>query len=62
MTGLCGHGAEGVGTAGSERVNTDEQHVDEQRPRVAVVQEVHSGAQRQETPHKVPAAKGLIIH
>lgn len=60
MAGLCGHGAEGVSTAGGERVNTDEQHVDQQRPGVAVVQEVHGGAQSQETPHEVPAAKGFI--
>lgn len=55
MAGLRRHGAEGVSTAGGEGVNTDEQHVDQQRPGVAVVQEVHLGAERAETPHKVPA-------
>lgn len=40
MSGLRGHGAEGVGAAGGEGVNADEQHVDQQGPGVAVAQEV----------------------
>lgn len=55
MPGFCRHGAEGVGTAGGEGVNADEQHVHQQRPRVAVRQEVQSGAQDAETPQEVPA-------
>lgn len=55
MTGFCRHGAEGVCTAGSEGVNTDEQHVDQEGPCVAVGQEVQSGAEDAETPQEVPA-------
>lgn len=55
VPGLRGHGAEGVGAAGGEGVNADEQHVDQQRPGVAVTQEVHGGAEHAEAPQEVPA-------
>lgn len=55
MARLWGHGAEGVGAAGGEGVNTDEQHVHQQGPGVAVCQEVQSGAEDAETPQEVPA-------
>lgn len=45
VAGLWGHGAEGMCTAGGEGVNTDEQHVHQQGPGVAVGQEVHIGAE-----------------
>lgn len=51
---LRGHGAEGVSAAGGEGVDTDEQHVDQQGPGVAVAQEVHGGAQDAEPPQEVP--------
>lgn len=54
MAGLCGHGAEGVCTAGREGVNADEHHVHQQRPGVAVSQEVQGRAENAETPQKVP--------
>lgn len=60
MSGLWGHGAEGVGTAGGEGVDADEQHVDQQGPGVAVGQEVHGGAEDAETPQKVPAEHRTI--
>lgn len=52
---LWGHGAEGVGTAGGEGVNADEQHVDQEGPGVAVREEVQSGAEDEEPPQEVPA-------
>lgn len=55
MSGLWGHGAEGVGTAGGEGVNADEQHVYQQGPGVAVAQEVQRGAEHAEAPQEVPA-------
>lgn len=55
VSGLRRHGAEGVGTAGGEGVNADEQHVDQQRPGVAVAQEVQRGAEHAEAPQEVPA-------
>lgn len=55
VSGLWGHGAEGVGAARGEGVNTDEQHVDQQRPGVAVAQEVERGAEHAEAPQEVPA-------
>lgn len=55
MSGLRGHGAEGVSAAGREGVNADEQHVHQQGPRVAVGHEVHGGAEDAETPQEVPA-------
>jgi len=54
VAGLWGHGAEGVRTAGGEGVNADDQHVHQQGPGVAVAQEVHSGAENEETPQEVP--------
>lgn len=54
MAGLCGHGAEGVCTTGREGVNADEHHVHQQRPGVAVSQEVQGRAENAETPQKVP--------
>lgn len=55
MARLWGHGAEGVGTAGGEGVNADEQHVDQEGPGVAVREEVQSGAEDEEPPQEVPA-------
>lgn len=55
VSGLWGHGAEDVSAAGGEGVNADEQHVDQQRPGVAVAQEVHGGAEQEEPPQEVPA-------
>lgn len=55
VSGLRGHGAEGVGAAGGEGVNADEQHVDQQGPGVAVAQEVQRGAEHAEAPQEVPA-------
>lgn len=52
---LRGHGAEGVGAAGREGVNADEQHVHQQGPGVAVGHEVQAGAEDAETPQEVPA-------
>lgn len=52
---LWRHGAEGVGTAGGEGVNADEQHVDQEGPGVAVREEVQSGAEDEEAPQEVPA-------
>lgn len=54
VAGLRGHGAEGVGTAGGEGVNADEQHVHQQGPGVAVGQKVQGGAEDAETPQEVP--------
>lgn len=54
VSGLRGHGAEGVGAAGGEGVNADEQHVDQQWPGVAVAQEVEHGAEHAEAPQEVP--------
>lgn len=54
VAGLWGHGAESVSTAGGEGVDADEQHVHQQRPGVAVRQEVHGGAESKETPQEVP--------
>lgn len=54
MAGLCGHGAEGVCTTGREGVNADEHHVHQQRPGVAVGQEVQGREENAETPQKVP--------
>lgn len=51
---LRGHGAEGVRTAGGEGVHADEHHVHQQGPGVAVGQEVHRGAEDEETPQEVP--------
>lgn len=48
------HGAEGVGTAGGEGVHADQQHVHQQRPGVALRQEVQCGAQDAEAPQEVP--------
>lgn len=59
VAGLWGHGAESVSTAGGEGVDADEQHVHQQRPRVAVRQEVHGGAERKETPQEVPENTSL---
>lgn len=55
VSGLRGHGAEGVSAAGREGVNADEQHVDQQGPGVAVGHEVQGGAEDAETPQEVPA-------
>lgn len=57
MSGLRGHGAEGVSAAGREGVNADEQHVHQQGPGVAVGHEVQGGAEDAETPQEVPAKK-----
>ena len=54
MAGLGGHGAKGMCTAGGKGVNTDEQHVHQQGPGVAVGQEVHIGAEGAEMPQEVP--------
>lgn len=54
VTSLGRHGAEGVGAAGGERVQADQKHVDEQRPGVALCQEVQSEAQHAEPPQEVP--------
>lgn len=54
MACLRGHGTEGVGTAGGEGVHTDQQHVHQQGPGVAVRQEAQRGAQDAETPQEVP--------
>lgn len=54
VAGLRGHGAEGVGAAGGEGVNADEQHVHQQGPGVAVGQEVQGGAEGAEVPQEVP--------
>lgn len=61
MARLWGHGAEGVGTAGGEGVHADEQHVHQQRPGVAVRQEVQGGAEDGETPQKVPANNPRVL-
>lgn len=58
---LGGHGAEGVGAAGGEGVHAHEQHVDQQRPGVAVRQEVQGGAQHGETPQEVPANSPTVV-
>lgn len=58
---LWGHGAEGVCTAGGEGVNADEQHVHQQRPGVAVREEVQSGAENGEAPQEVPANNHNVI-
>lgn len=54
MTRLGRHGAKGVSTAGGEGVQADQKHVDEQRPGVALRQEVQSGAQHAKPPQEVP--------
>lgn len=46
-----------MGAAGGEGVDADEQHVDQQRPGVAVAQEVQRGAELAEAPQEVPAEK-----
>lgn len=61
VAGLWGHGAEGVGTAGGEGVNADEQHVDQQGPGVAVREEVQSGAEDEEAPQEVPANSHSVV-
>lgn len=61
MARLWGHGTEGVCTAGGEGVNTDEQHVHQQGPGVAVSQEVQSGAKDAETPQEVPANHHFVF-
>lgn len=61
MAGLRRHGAEGVRTAGGEGVDTDEHHVDQQGPGVAVGQEVQSGAEGAETPQEVPANHRFVL-
>lgn len=55
VSGLRRHGAEGVGAAGGEGVDADEQHVDQKGPGVAVAQEVQRGAEHAEAPQEVPA-------
>lgn len=60
VSGLRGHGAEGVSAAGREGVNTDEQHVHQQGPGVAVGHEVQGGAQDAETPQEVPAKQHCV--
>lgn len=63
VTGLRGHGAEGMRAAGGEGVNTDEQHVHQQGPGVAVGQEIHIGAEHGEMPQEIPETNkqsGLI--
>lgn len=60
MSGLRGHGAEGVSAAGREGVNADEQHVDQQGPGVAVGHEVQGGAEDAETPQEVPARQHCV--
>lgn len=50
VSGLRGHGAEGVSAAGREGVNADEQHVHQQGPGVAVGHEVQGGAEDAEAP------------
>lgn len=62
MSGFCRHGAEGVSTTGGKGVNADEQHVDQQGPRVAVGQEVQGGAEDTETPQEVPARQNLFSY
>lgn len=57
VSGLWGHGAEGVSAAGGEGVDADEQHVHQQGPGVAVSEEVEGGAEDTETPQEVPAEK-----
>lgn len=59
VAGFCRHGAKGVCTAGCEGVNTDEQHVHQEGPCVAVSQEVQSGAEDAETPKEVPGNKKI---
>lgn len=54
VTGLGGHGAEGVSAAGGEGVQADQKHVDEHRPGVALLQEVQRKAQHAEAPQEVP--------
>lgn len=54
VTSLGRHGAEDVSAAGGEGVQADQKHVDEQRPGVAVRQEVQRGAQHAEPPQEVP--------
>lgn len=59
VTSLGWHGAEDVSAAGGEGVQADQKHVDEQRPGVAVRQEVQRGAQHAEPPQEVPRAAQL---
>lgn len=43
-----------MSTTGCERINADQQHIHQQRPRVALRQEVHRGTEHEEAPQEVP--------
>lgn len=43
-----------MSTARGERIQADQQHVHQQRPRVALGQEVHRGTEHKEAPQEVP--------
>lgn len=55
MTCFWRHGAEGVSAGGCKGVETDQKHVDQQRPGVALRHKVYSEAQQTESPQEVPA-------
>lgn len=61
MARLWRHGAEGVRAAGGEGVDADEQHVHQQRPGVAVGQEVQGGAEDEETPQEIPGTQKQLV-
>lgn len=54
VTSFSWHGAEGVSAAGGEGIKADQQHVDQQRPGVAIRHEVQRRAQDAEPPQKIP--------
>lgn len=69
MPGVLGHGAEGVCTAGCKGVHAAGTHVHEQRPGVAVIQDVRHTQGAHKPPHEEPEGQqvrpdveGLIGH